>query len=179
MPPVRCSPIWAPRSPTARTASTGSVSCAVIVSTPSVRRPRPRRCGGWSINASTPRTCRGSAHLPGVRAVRAAARAGAWTAGAAPAAGGWLHIDIDATLVIDHSDNQQSAAPTWKKTFGHHPLLAFLDRPEIAGGEALAGPASLAFFLQICCVLALVFGAVNGVSYKGEPRCQYRKSVRE
>ena len=26
-----------------------------------------------------------------------------------------------------------------RKTFGHHPLLAFLDRPEIAGGEALAG----------------------------------------
>ena len=26
-----------------------------------------------------------------------------------------------------------------KKTFGHHPLLAFLDRPEIAGGEPLAG----------------------------------------
>lgn len=48
-------------------------------------------------------------------------------------------IDIDATLVIDHSDNKQNAAPTWKKSFGHHPLLAFLDRPEIAGGEALAG----------------------------------------
>ena len=60
-------------------------------------------------------------------------------AGAAPAEGGWLHIDIDATLVIDHSDNKAGATPTWKKSFGHHPLLAFLDRPEIAGGEALAG----------------------------------------
>jgi hypothetical protein len=78
-------------------------------------------------------------HLPRMRAARAAARAAAWAAGAAPAAGGWLHTDIDATLVIDHSDNKQNAAPTWKKTFGHHPLLAFLDRPEIAGGEALAG----------------------------------------
>ena len=56
-----------------------------------------------------------------------------------PGPGGWLHIDIDATLVIDHSDNKAEAAPTWKKTFGHHPLLAFLDRPDIAGGEALAG----------------------------------------
>ncbi|WP_099025937.1 IS1380 family transposase [Mycolicibacterium palauense] len=80
-----------------------------------------------------------AAHLPGVRAARAGARAAAWTAGAAPASGGWLHIDIDATLVIDHSDNKVGATPTWKKTFGHHPLLAFLDRPEIAGGEALAG----------------------------------------
>lgn len=31
------------------------------------------------------------------------------------------------------------ATPTCKKSFGLHPLLAFLDRPEIAGGEALAG----------------------------------------
>lgn len=79
------------------------------------------------------------AHLPAVRAARADARAAAWAAGAAPAPGGWLHIDIDATLVIDHSDNKAGATPTWKKTFGHHPLLAFLDRPEIAGGDALAG----------------------------------------
>lgn len=78
-------------------------------------------------------------HLPRVRAARAAARAVAWEAGAAPVTGDWLHIDIDATLVIDHSDNKEKAAPTWKKTCGHHPLLAFLDRPEIAGGEALAG----------------------------------------
>jgi hypothetical protein len=70
-----------------------------------------------------------AAHLPGVRAARAAAWTAAWTAGAAPTPGGWLHIDIDATLVIDDSDNKQSAAPTWKKTFGHHPPLGFLDSP--------------------------------------------------
>ncbi len=80
-----------------------------------------------------------AAHLPRIRAARAAARTSAWAAGAAPAGDGWLHIDLDATLVIDHSDNKADAAPTWKKTFGHHPLLAFLDRPEIAGGEPLAG----------------------------------------
>ncbi len=80
-----------------------------------------------------------AAHLPKIRDARAAARAAAWAAGAAPSAGAPLHIDIDATLVIDHSDNKAQAAPTWKKTFGHHPLLAFLDRPEIGGGEALAG----------------------------------------
>ena len=57
-----------------------------------------------------------AAHLPGVRAARAAARAAAWAVGAAPTTGGWLHIDIDATLVIDHSDNKAGAAPTWKKT---------------------------------------------------------------
>ena len=78
-------------------------------------------------------------HLPGIRAARAHARARAWAAGAAPAPGQWLHLDVDATITIDHSDNKESSAPTWKKTFGHHPLLVFLDRPEIAGGEALAG----------------------------------------
>ena len=80
-----------------------------------------------------------AAHLPKIRAARAVARAAAWAAGAAPATVQPLYIDIDATLVIDHSDNKQDAAPTWKKSFGHHPLLAFLDRPEIAGGEPLAG----------------------------------------
>jgi hypothetical protein len=78
-------------------------------------------------------------HLPGIRSARAHARAAAWAAGAAPAAGQWLHLDVDATLTIDHSDGKEQAAPTWKKTLGHHPLLVFLDRPEIAGGEALAG----------------------------------------
>ena len=80
-----------------------------------------------------------AAHLPGIRASRAHARTNAWAAGAAPAAGEWLHLDVDATITIDHSDNKENAAATWKKTFGYHPLLVFLDRPEIAGGEALAG----------------------------------------
>jgi hypothetical protein len=78
-------------------------------------------------------------HLPGIRAARAQARARAWAAGAAPAPGGWLHLDVDATITIDHSDNKEQVAATWKKTWGHHPLLVFLDRLEIAGGEALAG----------------------------------------
>jgi hypothetical protein len=80
-----------------------------------------------------------AAHLPRIWAARAAARVAAWEAGAAPRMGGWLHIDVDATLTLDHSDNKVGAASTWKKTFGYHPLLAFLDRPEVSGGEALAG----------------------------------------
>ncbi len=78
-------------------------------------------------------------HLPGIRAARAHAREAAWAAGAAPRPGEWLYLDVDATITIDHSDNKESAAATWKMTWGHHPLLVFLDRPEIAGGEALAG----------------------------------------
>jgi hypothetical protein len=78
-------------------------------------------------------------HLPRIQAARAHARERAWAAGAAPQHHGWLHLDVDATITIDHSDNKENAAATWKKTFGHHPLLVFLDRPDIAGGEALAG----------------------------------------
>src|SRR5487761_1170614 len=77
-------------------------------------------------------------HLERVRAARAAARDRAWQAGAAPEPGGELRIDFDATISIAHSEKQNAAA-TWKKTFGFHPLLAFLDRPEAASGEALAG----------------------------------------
>jgi hypothetical protein len=45
-----------------------------------------------------------------------------------------LVLDLDATLVVCHSEKEQ-AAKTWKKSFGYHPLLCFLD----ATGEALAG----------------------------------------
>jgi hypothetical protein len=78
-------------------------------------------------------------HLPGVIAARSAARERAWAAGAAPDLTGLLHIDIDATITISHSEEKENAAKTWKRTFGFHPLLAFLDRPEVSGGEALAG----------------------------------------
>ena len=78
------------------------------------------------------------AHLHRVRAARAEARAAAWAAGAAPDPDEWLHVDFDATITIAHSEKENAAA-TWKRTFGHHPLLAFLDRPDVSGGEALAG----------------------------------------
>jgi hypothetical protein len=78
------------------------------------------------------------AHLPKLRAGRAAARAAAWAAGAAPDLSHELCLDIDATIVIAHSD-KELASPTWKHTFGFHPLLCFLDRPEISSGEGLAG----------------------------------------
>jgi len=77
-------------------------------------------------------------HLPRVRDARAAARAKAWAAGAGPDLGQELLLDFDATITIAHSEKENAAA-TWKKTFGFHPLLCFLDRPDVAGGEALAG----------------------------------------
>jgi Transposase DDE domain group 1 len=44
-----------------------------------------------------------------------------------------LVIDLDATIVIAHSEKEH-ATPTFKKTFGHHPMLAFCDNT----GEFLA-----------------------------------------
>jgi hypothetical protein len=79
-----------------------------------------------------------AAHLPRVRAARARAREAAWAAGAGPDLRQGLCLDFDATITIAHSEKQNAAA-TWKKTFGFHSLLCFLDRPDIAGGEALAG----------------------------------------
>lgn len=81
-------------------------------------------------------------HLPAVRAGRSAARAAAWAAGAGPDLDNPLFaelcLDFDATITIAHSEKENAAA-TWKRTFGFHPLLCFLDRPDVAGGEALAG----------------------------------------
>jgi len=47
-------------------------------------------------------------------------------------------IDLDATLVTAHSDKEH-AAPTHKKGFGFHPLLAFIDHGPGGTGEAAAG----------------------------------------
>lgn len=69
--------------------------------------------------------------LAAIAQARAAARARAWAAGADP---GWYVLDFDATLVHSHSE-KEGAAPTYKKGFGFHPLLVYLD----ATGEALAG----------------------------------------
>lgn len=77
-------------------------------------------------------------HLPRVQEARAAAREAAWAAGAGPDLDDGLCLDFDATITVAHSEKENAAA-TWKKTFGFHPLLCFLDRPDIAGGEALAG----------------------------------------
>lgn len=77
-------------------------------------------------------------HLPLVRAARAKAREAAWAAGAGPDVAAGLCLDFDATITIAHSEKENAAA-TWKKTFGFHPLLCFLDRPDLAAGEALAG----------------------------------------
>ncbi|MBS9376000.1 hypothetical protein GON09_005021 [Rhodococcus sp. B50] len=48
-----------------------------------------------------------------------------------------LVIDIDATLVTAHSE-KESAAPTFKRGFGFHPLCAFVDHGDGGTGEPVA-----------------------------------------
>jgi len=86
---------------------------------------------------------------------RAAARERAWKLGAAPPAVkvAWgraspevagtgasepLTVDLDATLIIAHSDDKDGAGKTYKRTWGHHPLNAYLDRGD-GHGESLTG----------------------------------------
>ena len=129
-----CSPIWPPRWPMARTASTESVSCGGIASTRSGRSPRRPRL--WRLVDERI----DAARLPRIRAARAHARERAWAAGAAPARDGWLHIDVDATHHRRPFRQQgERGRDLEAQTFGFHSLLMFLDRPDIAAGEALAG----------------------------------------
>ena len=46
-------------------------------------------------------------------------------------------VDIDATIVTACSEKEQ-ATPTWKKTFGFHPLTVFADHGPGGPGEPLA-----------------------------------------
>jgi hypothetical protein len=73
-----------------------------------------------------------------LRAAHAKARERAWAAGAGPDLSKQLRLHFDSTLLTAYSE-KENAAPTWKKGFGFHPLLCYLDRPEVSGGEALAG----------------------------------------
>jgi hypothetical protein len=78
--------------------------------------------------------------LSAIRAARAEARKRVWSMAenAAPDAAGQVIVDLDGVLVLAHSDRQDAAA-TWKKTFGHHPLMAFVDHGSGGSGEPVAG----------------------------------------
>lgn len=98
-----------------------------------VLRNQPALFGAVASNSTGWRTLEavdGEA-LERIAAARAQARAQAWAAGVDP---GFYVIDVDGTLITAHSE-KEGAAPTYKRGFGFHPLVAFLD----ATGEALAG----------------------------------------
>ena len=71
----------------------------------------------------------GERELAGIRAARAAARARAWAAGAAPER---VILDFDATPIDVHSEKER-AAGHYKGGFGFNPLLVTCGREVLAG----------------------------------------------
>lgn len=69
--------------------------------------------------------------LERIAVARAHARENAWSRGMDP---GFYVLDFDATLVGAHSD-KEGADRTYKKGWGHHPLMVYLD----GTGELVAG----------------------------------------
>jgi hypothetical protein len=110
-----------------------------------VLRAQPELCGPVASDPVISRlisalAADASRALRAIRTARAAARERAWALAGDRAPGrdgGLIPVDLDATIVTAHTE-KENAAPTWKKTFGFHPLAAFADHGAGAGGEALA-----------------------------------------
>lgn len=77
------------------------------------------------------------AAVAAISAARATARERVWAVAGAPLQAGRVVIDLDATLLDAHSD-KQDATRTWKKGFGFHPLLSFVDHGGPTGGEPVS-----------------------------------------
>ncbi|MGK5448002.1 IS1380 family transposase [Streptomyces radiopugnans] len=77
--------------------------------------------------------------LTAIRTARSDIRKRVWELAGdrAPDAGEQVIVDLDGVLVVAHSD-KQGAAATWKKTYGHHPLMAFVDHGPGGTGEPVA-----------------------------------------
>ncbi|MFF1855396.1 IS1380 family transposase, partial [Streptomyces sp. NPDC058219] len=78
----------------------------------------------------------GEKALEAIRSARSEVRSRVWPLAGenAPDADGQVTVDLDGVLVVAHSDKQDAAA-TWKKTYGHHPLTAFVDHGPGGTGE--------------------------------------------
>ena len=75
--------------------------------------------------------------LGAINTARAQARERVWSWAGAPIQDGNVVIDLDATLLDAHSEKEQ-ATRTWKKGFGFHPLLSFVDHGSGGAGEPVA-----------------------------------------
>jgi hypothetical protein len=77
------------------------------------------------------------AALEAISAARAVARARVWNRIGAPIQDRRVVLDLDATLVTAFSE-KEAAAPTYKRRFGFHPLLAYADHGDGGTGEPVA-----------------------------------------
>jgi hypothetical protein len=115
---------------------------ATCLSDLAVLRAQPAVFGPVGSEATLWRTFNrvGPVELRGIATARAAARARAWAAGAGPA-GDEVIIDVDSTIIATKAD-KGDAAPTYKGTYGHHPLLAMCaETDEILAGMMRPGNA--------------------------------------
>lgn len=81
----------------------------------------------------------GEKALRAIRSARSEVRNQVWSLAGenAPDADGQVTVDLDGVLVLAHSDKQDAAA-TWKKSYGHHPLVGFVDHGPVGTGEPVA-----------------------------------------
>src|SRR5262249_59994916 len=108
----------------------------------------------FGVVASDPTACRlfaalavdtatTDAAVAALRSARAAARERAWSRRRPLAGrpgtrdGGQVIVDIDATVVVAHSD-REGAEATYKMSYGFSPMCAFVDHGEHGTGETLA-----------------------------------------
>jgi hypothetical protein len=107
-----------------------------------VARAQPELFGAVASDPTVSRlidTLAGDAEeaVAAIRRARAAARAVAWEHHSPVSATGRVVVDLDATIVLAHSE-KEGATPTFKRSFGFHPLLAFVDHGSDGTGEPLA-----------------------------------------
>jgi hypothetical protein len=81
----------------------------------------------------------GEKALQAIRSARSEVRGRVWSLAGenAPDADAQVTVDLDGVLVAAHSDKEDATA-TWKKTYGHHPLTAFVDHGPGGTGEPVA-----------------------------------------
>ncbi|MGK2854488.1 MAG: IS1380 family transposase [Microbacteriaceae bacterium] len=77
-----------------------------------------------------------AAAIAAIRGARAAARSAVWKR-SSPVGSGEVIIDLDATLIAAHSE-KENATPNFKRGFGFHPMMAFVDHDTGGTGEPLA-----------------------------------------
>ena len=76
--------------------------------------------------------------ITAIRAARAGARAKVWAHRSPVPSSGPVVVDLDATLVGAHSE-KEGATANFKRGFGFHPMLAFVDHGAGGTGEPLVG----------------------------------------
>jgi len=121
---------------------------ASLVSMPTLAMTAAAEPGLFGPMASDPTVSRlidtlaatGPQALRSIRAAQAEVRNRVWrlAGSAAPNATGEVIVDLDGVLVLAHSEKQDAAA-TWKRTYGHHPLMGFVDHGSSGRGEPVAG----------------------------------------